>query len=206
MTYTEDSFTEQPAINLFSEIDWQTENCYSETFGDDGLLGRENRSEVILVRSLRIAMAKINTECTANEIQLAVEEVLRDRSAMSDIAANEACYQLIREGVKVKADAEDEEFVTVKVIDWQTPTNNQFLLCSQLWVTGEIETRRPDLIGFVNGLPLVFIELKAPSVGLKDAYSKNLADYKRTIPQLFWFNQLRPVKQRPRTRTNRLPS
>ena len=190
MTYTEDELIEQPAINLFSDIGWQTLDCYSEVFGNEGTLGRDNRSEVILVRELREALTKINSDCTANEINLAVEDLVRDRSVMSAISANEACYKLIREGVKVKADDENEEFVTVKVIDWQNSDNNRFLLCSQLWITGEIETRRPDLIGFVNGLPLVFIELKAAHRQLIHAYKDNLADYKRVIPQLFTFNQL----------------
>ena len=190
MSYSEDALVEQPAINLFSELDWQTLDCYSETFGEEGLLGREDRSEIILTRELRSALEKINPECTANEITLAIDEVIRDRSAMSAIAANESCYRLLREGVKVKADADDEDFVTVQLIDWQNKENNRFLLCSQLWVTGEIETRRPDLIGFVNGLPLVFIELKAAHRQLIHAYKDNLADYKRVIPHLFWFNQL----------------
>ncbi|MCX7554842.1 type I restriction endonuclease subunit R [Marinicella sp. S1101] len=190
MTYTEDQLTEQPAIKLFESLGWRTVNCYSESFGEEGLLGRENRSEVVLVRELRQALIKINPDCTANEIDLAIEEITRDYSVMSDIAANQACYQLLKQGVKVEADTEDEEFVTVKVMDWQNPENNRFLLCSQLWVSGEIETRRPDLIGFVNGLPLLFIELKSPSTPLIKAYKDNLADYKRVIPQLFWFNQL----------------
>jgi type I restriction enzyme R subunit len=190
MTYTEDSYVEQPAINLFSSIGWQTLNCYSESFGAEGTLGRENRSEVILVRELRAALIQINPSCTIDEIDLAIEYLTRDRSVMSSIAANEACYKLLKEGVKVKACADDEDFITVQVIDWQSAENNNFLLCSQLWITGEIETRRPDLIGFVNGLPLVFIELKASSRQLIDAYKDNLADYKSVIPQLFWFNQL----------------
>jgi type I restriction enzyme, R subunit len=206
MTYTEDALVEQPAINLFSDIGWQTLDCYSETFGEDGLLGRsssssvslgrETRADVILVRELREALTAINPDCTTNEINLAVEEVVRDRSAMSAMAANEACYKLLKGGVKVKADADDGSpyaegsYVTVQVADWQSPDNNRFLLCSQLWVTGETETRRPDLIGFVNGLPLVFIELKAAHRQLIHAYKDNLADYKRVIPQLFWFNQL----------------
>lgn len=190
MSYTEDSYVEQPAINLFSSIGWENIDCYSETFGDEGLLGRESRSEVILIRELREALTIINPDCTANEINLAIEEIARDRSAMSAIAANEACYKLIKNGVSVKADADDEDQITVKVIDWQNKDNNRFLLCSQLWVTGEIETRRPDLIGFVNGLPLVFIELKAAHRQLIHAYKDNLADYKKVIPQLFNFNQL----------------
>lgn len=190
MTYTEDTLVEQPAINLFKETGWQTLDCYAETFGEDSLLGRDNRSEVILTRELKKALTQINPNCTANEITLAIDEVVRDRAAMSAIAANESCYHLLREGVKVAADADDEEHITVKVIDWQQPDNNRFLLCSQLWVCGEIETRRPDLVGFVNGLPLVFVELKASHLQLIRAYQDNLADYKQVIPQLFCFNQL----------------
>jgi type I restriction enzyme R subunit len=59
MTYTEDALVEQPAINLFSELGWQTLDGYSETFGEDSLLGRDNRSEVILVRELREALTQI---------------------------------------------------------------------------------------------------------------------------------------------------
>ena len=190
MTYTEDELIERPAIYLFSDIGWQTLDCYSEVFGEEGTLGRENRSEVILIRELHEALIGINPACTENEINLAIEEVVRDRSVMSAMAANEASYKLICEGVKVKADDESEDSVTVKVIDWNDVDNNSFLLCSQLWITGEIETRRPDLIGFVNGLPLVFIELKAAHRQLIHAYKDNLADYKRVIPQLFFFNQL----------------
>lgn len=200
MTYTEDILVEQPAINLFKEINWQTLNCFNETMGlvaeisvdDEGSvsLGRENRGEVILVTELRLALSKINPNCTDNEITLAIDQITRDRSAMSEIAANEACYKLIKKGIPVKADDEDEDSVTVQVVDWKNHNNNRFLLCSQLWVTGEIETRRPDLVGFVNGLPLVFLELKAAHRQLIHAYKDNLADYKKVIPHLFYFNQV----------------
>jgi len=76
----------------------------------------------------------------------------------------------------------------VKAIDWNEPKNNDFLLASQLWVTGEMHKRRTDLIGFVNGIPLLFIELKASHNLLKNAYNDNLRDYKDTIPQTFWYN------------------
>jgi len=200
MTYTEDALVEQPAINLFKEINWQTLNCFNETMGhadeitvdDFGSvsLGRETRGEVVLTTELRLALSAVNPNCTENEITQAIDEITRDRSAMSAIASNEACYKLIREGVRVKADDEQEDEVTVRVVDWQNHKNNRFLLCSQLWVTGEIETRRPDLIGFVNGLPLIFIELKAAHRQLIHAYKENLADYRRVIPHLFTFNQL----------------
>jgi hypothetical protein len=80
------------------------------------------------------------------------------------------------------------EIVIVKIIDWDTPANNDFLVASQLWITGPVYKKRTDLVGFVNGLPLVFIELKAAHRHLTNAYHNNLRDYKNTIPHLFWYN------------------
>lgn len=82
----------------------------------------------------------------------------------------------------------EEQVVVVRVIDWTDPYNNDFFLASQLWITGELYTKRPDLIGFVNGLPLVFIELKASHKHAKQAYNRNLSDYRDTIPHIFWHN------------------
>ncbi|MDO9324733.1 MAG: HsdR family type I site-specific deoxyribonuclease, partial [Methanoregula sp.] len=79
---------------------------------------------------------------------------------------------------------------TVRVIDWNTPANNDFFLASQFWITGDLYKRRADLIGFVNGIPLVFIELKASHRNLKRAFDENLRDYKTAIPRLFWYNAL----------------
>ena len=78
----------------------------------------------------------------------------------------------------------------VRVIDWETPAANDFLLVSQFSVTGALYTCRPDLVGFVNGLPLVVIELKKPGVPARAAFDENLTHYKAEIPQLFWFNAL----------------
>jgi type I restriction enzyme R subunit len=80
--------------------------------------------------------------------------------------------------------------VRVRVIDWEQPANNDFLLVSQFSVTGALYTCRPDLVGFVNGLPLVVIELKKPGVPARAAFDENLTHYKAEIPQLFWFNAL----------------
>ncbi len=103
--------------------------------------------------------------------------------------ANREVYQLLKNGVKARIKGEDEETVeTVRVIDWNEPANNDFFLASQFWVAGEMYTRRADLVGFVNGLPLVFGELKASHRGLETASTQNLTDYKSTIPQLFWYN------------------
>ncbi|MBT7409705.1 MAG: DUF3387 domain-containing protein [Methylococcales bacterium] len=146
MAYTEDALVEQPTIQLFNDLGWQSINCFEEVFGEDGTLGRENRGEVILVRSLSKALKNINPDLTELVITQAIEELARDRSAMTSIAANEQVYQLICDGIKVTNNENgEEEIITVQVIDWNHSTNNEFLLCSQLFITGEIETRRPDL-------------------------------------------------------------
>ncbi|MEH2293294.1 type I restriction endonuclease subunit R [Nostoc sp.] len=181
---------ENATINLFSQLQWQTANCYNETFGTNSTLGRETKGEVVLIPKLQSALQNLNPDLPTETIQLAIEELTRDRNTLSLANANAEIYQLLKDGVKVsfKNDEGEDEAETVKVIDWNHPENNNFFLASQFWVTGEIYTRRTDLIGFVNGLPLIFIELKAHHQRLELAYKNNLADYKQTIPQLFWYN------------------
>lgn len=188
--YTEDTLVEQPAIELFETLDWEAQNCFFEIMGVDGTLGRETRSDVVLVRRLLPALAKLNPGLPNEALMLAIEELTKDRSLMIPVQANREIYDLIKNGVKVSFlnEKEEEQVETVTVIDWKDPANNDFFLASQLWVTGEVYTRRADLVGFVNGLPLVFVELKAAHKNLEVAYKKNLSDYRNTIPQIFWYN------------------
>ena len=115
---------------------------------------------------------------------------------MSLAAANRDVWELLRDGVTVSvADQERGGLKTerVRVIDWENPQANDFLLVSQMTITGELYTCRPDLIGFVNGLPFVVIELKKPGVPAKQAFDDNLTSYKHLqngIPALFWYNAL----------------
>ena len=191
--YTEDALIERPAIELLSKLGWQTLNVYGEFDNGASTLGRETKSEVILTARLRPALHKLNPDSTPEAIDQAIEELTRDRSRMSLVAANREIYHLIKNGVRVHVpdpEADGETVEAVRVIDWDNPTDNDFLLCSQFWVTGEMHTRRADLIGFVNGIPLVVIELKAAHRRLETAFAGNLCDYKDTIPQLFWPNAL----------------
>ena len=190
MKYTEDALVEQPAIQLFAELEWETLTCWEEAFGPESDLGRNTRGDVVLFNRVRSVLKRLNPAAPELALDEAIEALSRDRSAMSMIAANEQIYLLLREGYRYQSGEEGEEDLTVRIIDWSTPANNDFLLCSQMTITGEIETRRPDLIGFVNGLPLLFVELKASHRQLIHAYRDNLADYRTTIPHLFWFNQL----------------
>lgn len=194
MTYTEDGLVEQPAIALFKSLGWEVQTCWDELFGSDAqgelAFGRETRSDIVLKHRLRQALEKLNTAVPTRIIQEAIDEICRDRSSMSDIAANEQVYELLKDGYIYCSDLEDEEDYVVRFINWDEPTDNDFVLCSQMSISGEIETRRPDLLGFINGLPLVFIELKASHKNLLNAYKDNLTDYRTTIPSLFHFNQV----------------
>jgi type I restriction enzyme, R subunit len=191
--YSEDALVEQPAIALFEELGFAAENCFHEKFGSAGsTLGRETTSDVILWPRLKSALQKLNPGLTSDAIDLAIAELAKDRGAMSLAQANREVYKLLKEGVKVRFqnDEGEETDETLRVIDWNAPANNDFFLASQFWMTGAIYKRRADLVGFVNGLPLLLVELKKSHGRLEHAYKHNLRDYKATIPQLFWFNSL----------------
>jgi type I restriction enzyme, R subunit len=182
---------ENAVIDLFGQtLEWETINAYNEILGTSGTLGRETRDEVVLVRYLQSALQNLNPNLPSPTIQAAIEELTRSRSTLSLANANQEIYDRLKNGVKVrfKDENDEEQLETVKVIDWNHPKNNNFLLVSQFWVSGEYGKKRADLIGFVNGIPFVFIELKAHYRRLELAYKKNLRDYKQTIPQLFWYN------------------
>lgn len=191
--YTEDQLVEQPAIGLFAELGWATVSAMEETFGKSGTLGRETKCEVVLVPRLRVALEKLNPTLPPEAITTAIDELVRDRSAMLLAAANRDVYLLLKEGIQVSIPDHEhggQKIERVRVIDWQTPSENDFLLVSQLSVTGALYTCRPDLVGFINGLPLVVVELKKPGVPARAAFAENLTHYKDQVPAMFWFNAL----------------
>jgi len=191
--YSEDTLVEQPAIALFAELGYTTANCFYEKIGgDDSTFGRETTEDVILVTKLQTALKKLNPGLDSDAINLAIEELARDRSAMSLVQANREVYKLLKDGVKVafENDEGEETDETVRIIDWNNPENNDFFLASQFWVSGSIYKRRADLVGFINGLPLIFVELKKSHGKIEHAYKHNLKDYKETVPQLFWYNAI----------------
>jgi len=205
--YSEDALIEQPAICLFANLGWQTKNCFRETFGIGGTLGRETSSEVVIVNQLRSALMRLNPVLSSEALELAVEALTQDRSMMSPAKANQEVYYLLKDGVKVSTRIDDTEHVeTVRIIDWTNPKNNEYFLAQQLWISGEIYNRRADLVGFVNGLPLVFVELKASHKRLENAFDNNLRDYKNSIPQLFWYNAIIILSNGSRSRIGSITS
>ncbi len=193
-SYTEDHLVEQPAIQLMQhELGWDVVNCYDEWVGGVSNQSREGKREVVLVTRLRPALQRLNPDLPVEAIEGAVEEICRDRTALSLAEANREIDKLLKQGVKVSFPDQEhggQRVEVVAVVDWEVPENNDFLLGSQFWVAGELYLKRPDLVGFVNGLPLVLIELKKPGVNVRDGFDKNLRDYKQTIPQLFHYNAL----------------
>ncbi len=202
--YTEDRLVEQPAIQLFAGLGWTTVVALEEVLGvpstqplfeEKGIgLGRETKSEAVLLPRLRTALETLNPTLPQEALLAAIEQLTRDRGAMSLAAANREIWELLREGVKVTVPDREhggQKPERVRVVDWENPQANDFLLVSQMTITGPLYTCRPDLIGFVNGLPLVVIELKKPGVPAKQAFDDNLTSYKHPqngIPQLFWYN------------------
>ena len=189
--YSEDELIEQPAINLLAEMGWETLNCYSKFDRSDSPLGRQTKSEVVLTFRLQPALKRLNPNASQETIAKAIEELTRSRSLMSIVEANRDIYTLLKDGVRVTIsdpDGEGETVEVLQVINWEQIENNDFFAASQLWITGEMYTKRPDIVCFVNGIPLVLMEFKRIDVNLYAAYNDNLRDYKDTIPHLFWYN------------------
>lgn len=207
--YGELALVELPAIDCLASLGWETANLYDETFGIDGTEGRKSSAEVILVRRVRKALERINPGYPATAYEQAIEQLTQDRSKQIPVNANQAFYKLLRDRVKVEITDDDgnPQTVELSVVDWKNPDNNDFFLTQQMWVSGEMYKRRCDLVGFVNGIPLVFIELKAPHVPLKSAYDDNLKDYKgQSIPQLFHPNAFIILSNGSQTRVGTLTS
>lgn len=188
--YSEDTLVEQPAIALFESLGWETGNLYAEWTGSSSSEGRQTQQDVVLEGRLRAALSKLNPDLPNEAIDLVVEELARDRSKLLPVNANQEVYRLLKDGVPVSVTDEHghNTLKVAKVIDWGCVEENDFFLASQFWVKGDYHTRRTDLLGFVNGIPLLFVELKATHKTLKAAYDDNLTDYRTVIPQLFTYN------------------
>jgi len=188
--YSEDTLVEQPAIALFESLGWETGNLYAEWTGSSSSEGRQTQQDVVLEGRLRAALRKLNPDLPSDAINLVVEELARDRSKLLPVNANQQVYRRLKDGVPVPVTDEHghNTLKVAKVIDWDNVEENDFFLASQFWVKGDYHTRRTDLLGFVNGIPLLFVELKATHKTLKAAYDDNLTDYRTVIPQLFTYN------------------
>jgi type I restriction enzyme, R subunit len=168
-----------------------TFNCY--TADADNLNDRSNRTnkrDVILTDRLKAAALRLNPSLPEVAIDKALAIFTANRSIMSSIAANRELDGFIRDGISTdyKNSQGRTEPARVRLIDFNNTPNNEYLAVSQLWIKGKHGYRRPDILLYINGLPLVFIELKNSNIKLQNAFDDNLNDYKRDIPQLFHTN------------------
>src|SRR5690554_2339416 len=189
--YSEDNLVEAAAQQALEDLGWTVKYAWQkETFGENGLLGRDDKSEVILKRYLLKALIKFNPGLPNVAYQHAIDQITQKAADKTLVQLNKEKYTLLTKGVDVSFTNEKGELVMKKlqVFDFENSTENDFLAVRQLEVVGELYNRRPDVIGFVNGIPLVFFELKAHHTDLRNAYTDNLTDYKDTIPHVFHSN------------------
>ncbi|MCL2058373.1 MAG: type I restriction endonuclease subunit R [Oscillospiraceae bacterium] len=173
-------------VPRYTRLDCYTEK--SETLPDG--TGRSDKKQVVLPEALFDKLRDLNPGIPEEVIKRTAEELCRNVHGDS-LEVNYNCYQNIRNGIPVtfKKDGRETKGL-LRLIDFNTPENNSFIVVSQMWIRGEVHWRRPDLILFVNGLPLVFIELKNSNINVKNAYDNNLQNYRRDIPWLFNYNQI----------------
>jgi type I restriction enzyme, R subunit len=178
--YGELQLIENTAIVIFRDLGYEYRNCYHK---DPAAEGRATLHDTILTPRLRNTIERLNPGLPEESVNAIIDEYTRDRSSLSRENANYEIYKMLRDGVKVKVPGKKggDETQRAYVIDWNDPYKNDFFLASQFSVLGEMYERRPDLVVFVNGIPLVVIELKSITRRLEAAYRENLRAYKEDI-------------------------
>ncbi len=190
--YSENILVQKSAGNLLrDELGWDVQFAYNtEVLGKNGTFGRTSYHEILLTRYFQNALRRLNPWMTDSQLFEAQKTLENRLSTASLLQVNEEKYFLIRDGVPVtvKKPNGQPETKRAAVIDFQNPENNEFLAIKELKIQGDLYRRRTDIVGFVNGIPLLFVELKKNTVDVQNAYEDNYTDYLDTIPQLFYYN------------------
>ena len=214
---TEDRLVQQTfADYLRDALGWETVYAFNtETFGSTGTLGRETERDVVLVRDLRSALARLNPTIPADAREQAVDQLTRVDFTRSCVQQNRDFYRMIRDGVQVhwRTLTGERQTASARVLDFATDGvhNNRFLAVRELKVQGvrvPHYNRRADLVCFVNGLPLVFIELKAVYKNIRRGFDENLTDYlnENSIAHAFHHNAFLVVSNGDKARYGSITS
>lgn len=175
------------------EFGWKRIECDPSVEAQDDVskTGRRNSSECILPTVFLTALERLNPQIDKSILAQVVADFRKDYAGKDMMDTNYKFYNYLRNGinVKVKKNGKDD-FDIVRLIDFDNVENNDFHCVNQMWIKGRIRYRRPDVLLFVNGLPMVFIELKNSTVKIKEAYEKNLVSYREDIPNIFALNQI----------------
>ena len=209
----EDRLVQQTfADYLHDKLGWESLYAWKqETFGANGLLGRESPREVVLKRKLQQAIRRLNPALPEEVAAMAADKLTLYDFSRSTVQHNREFYGYLRDGVPVEYRDADGEMVhaSVRVIDFRDSTQNSFLAVRELEIQGLSSphyNRRADLVCFVNGLPLVFIELKAVYSNIRAGFDNNLSDYADTIPHAFYHNAFLLVSNGHRARYGSITS
>jgi type I restriction enzyme R subunit len=186
-----ENIIEQSTIEILQLQGWDYAN--GKEISPEGLFcERENYSQIVLVARLRNAIAKINPDIPVDAQEAAVQKVLRIASPEL-LHNNEEFHRLLVEKVKIPYQQNGyERSHEVALIDFDNHANNQFLVVNQYTIIENNRNKRPDVLLFINGLPLVVIELKNAAnenANIKSAYQQ-IQTYKALFPSLFTFNAL----------------
>ncbi|MEA1869035.1 MAG: type I restriction endonuclease [Euryarchaeota archaeon] len=192
--YTEDTLVQQTTADyLQHQLGWESVYAYNnEDFGPDSLLGRTSDREVVLIRTLRRKLIELNPDMPDEAYDDAVRQITATAASQTIAATNREKHDLIRDDVQVtfKNDKGKRVRQRLRVFDYNEPASNHFLCVRELWVRGDLYRKRADIVGFVNGIPLLFIECKNIHKNLKTAFEKNYSGYQDTIPHLFHHNAI----------------
>ena len=184
-----ESAIEELAIELLEKQGYRY--IYAPDIAPDGEKPERNSFEdVLLLERLRRAVGRINPDIPADAREDAIKQIQRLNSPEL-IANNEAFHRMLTEGIKVsyQKDGADRGDI-VWLVDFNNPENNEFLVTNQFTVIENNINKRPDVILFVNGLPLIVIELKNPAdenATVNSAF-RQIQTYKQAIPSLFTYN------------------
>jgi type I restriction enzyme, R subunit len=192
IVFNEDNLSEKPAIEQLKRLG------YDYIHGDEldpelkEDCERSSRREVVLISRLKRKLKEINKDLSEGAINKAVRRVTHIQ-AEGLIEANQKFHKDLIAGIAIDQDSSGHrQKKTVWLIDFEHPERNEFLVVNQFWVKGPVETDKPDIVIFINGIPLVIIECKSPVAkqgGLAKAAGQ-LSRYQKEIPRLFNTNQL----------------
>ncbi|HCG5971399.1 TPA: type I restriction endonuclease subunit R [Vibrio parahaemolyticus] len=192
MPMTEDVLVQEVTADyLLNELKWDESFMgLHERMGKEGDLGRTSEQEVVLTRYLGEKLIEFNPGLPTEAYQEAMRIVVDAPTSRNIVGVNKEKYALHKNGVDVTFTNDKGARVkkSLRLFDFDNYENNHFLIVREFWVKGEIYRRRADVVGFVNGIPLLFMELKNVHKDIRAAYEQNLSDYKDTIPHLFYHN------------------
>jgi Type I site-specific restriction-modification system, R (restriction) subunit and related helicases len=188
----EQTLTEQPVIDWFKKLG------YEYKFGPDispggVLVERDDFKKVLLEDRLKASLRRLNPSLIEKAIDEVIFKIKKINFSNLELT-NKEFYQLLKNGVRI--DVRDKEGNLkgefTKIFDFENPLNNDFLVVNQFTVQGFEKIRRPDVVIFINGIPIAIFELKNPTIEeatIKEAFNQ-LQEYKKDIPEIFKYNQI----------------